>query len=292
VHEAQPQTLGIRLENLKPEVRSYVQKLRASLQVIYDKYEVTNRDELAAKVRKGIVKQEDIDNAIKLMQVINECGRKNEIVGDEVRLKDIPRFSMLPSADTFRDKTNGFKLGGIEEGEFCEGRDIGDFFLTDKDLKDIGFDDQNKRQELLQEIARGRESNETESLAKVFDIKETIAKKKQEDSNHPGWLTNKELFEAIDEAGYRPATLEELLAFGQQFWKPEVDTELLTDHERLQHLNAPYIHALSSLFTGFKGRRIPGLHFRNKDETVLSSVILEGDWGVSDRFLVVRKASS
>jgi len=78
MHEASPSIVGIRLENLKPEVRSYVQKLRASLQVIYDRYEVTNRDELAAKVRKGIVKQEDIDKAIDLIRVINECGRKNE----------------------------------------------------------------------------------------------------------------------------------------------------------------------------------------------------------------------
>jgi len=78
MHEANPQIVGIRLENLKPEVRSYIQKLRASLQVIYDKYEVTNRDELAAKVRTGIVKQEDIDKAIELMQVINECGKENK----------------------------------------------------------------------------------------------------------------------------------------------------------------------------------------------------------------------
>jgi len=75
--------MGIRLENLKPEVRTYVQKLRASLQVIYDKYEVANRDELAAKVRKGIVKQEDIDKAIELMTVINDSGRKNEMAGRE-----------------------------------------------------------------------------------------------------------------------------------------------------------------------------------------------------------------
>jgi len=81
MHEASPSVVGIRLENLKTEVRTYVQKLRASLQVIYDRYEVTNRDELAAKVRKGIVKQEDITKALELMTVINDCGRKNEMVG-------------------------------------------------------------------------------------------------------------------------------------------------------------------------------------------------------------------
>jgi len=70
--------MGIRLENLKPEVRSYVQKLRASLQVVYDRYQVANRDELAVKVRKGEVEQEDIDKALGLIRKMNECGRKNE----------------------------------------------------------------------------------------------------------------------------------------------------------------------------------------------------------------------
>jgi len=223
MHEASPSAVGIRLENLKPEVRSYVQKLRASLQVVYDRYDVSNRDELAAKVRTGKVKQEDIDKAIKLMQVINDCGRKNEIVGrkparpGEFRLKDIPTFSKLPSISELKKE---LELDWASP-EFREGREIKEFSLTDQDLLDIGFDEPRKRKELLEEIAISRESDEAEPLAKVFDMGETLAKKKQEDSGHPNYLTTKEVFEAIDEAGYRPATLEELLAFGKKFWKPE-----------------------------------------------------------------------
>jgi len=120
--------VGIRLENLKPEVRTYVQKLRASLQVIYDKYEVKDRNELAAKVRKGIVKQEDIDKAMQLISVINDCGRKNEIVGrgfetelieqEEERLEEffgkkvdvppIPEGITQEHLDFWKE--NGFKL--------------------------------------------------------------------------------------------------------------------------------------------------------------------------------------
>jgi len=128
MHEASPQTIGIRLENLKPVVRSYVQKLRASLQVIYDKYEVANRDELAAKVRKGIVKQEDIDKAMELIRVINDCGRKNEIVGrgfeaplikqEEERLEEFfgKHFDVPPIPESITKEhldfwqENGFKL--------------------------------------------------------------------------------------------------------------------------------------------------------------------------------------
>jgi len=296
MHEASPQTVGIRLENLKPEVRSYVQKLRASLQVVYDKYEVTNRDELAAKVRTGMVKQEDIDQAIELMTVINDCGKKNEIVGsepqkpDEVRLKDIPTFSKLPSESELKKK---FKLNWIWKDEYHEGRDANDFSLTDKDLRSIGFDDLRKRQELLQEIASGRENKEAEPLARVFDINETIAKKKQEDSNHPDWLTTKEVFEAIDEAGYRPATLEELLAFDKQFWKPDTVNESLTEVEKsLQHVNAPYIYALSSPFTNSGGiRYVPCLYW-NGDECSLNGRGLGRKWDGDYRFLAVRKVSS
>jgi|GEM_PF-6828533 len=79
MNESGPAIVGIRLENLKPEVRSYVQKLRASLQIVYDRYEVANRDELAAKVRKGEVGQEDTDKAIELLRAINDYGRKNDL---------------------------------------------------------------------------------------------------------------------------------------------------------------------------------------------------------------------
>jgi len=300
MHEASPQTLGIRLENLKPEVRSYVQKLRASLQVIYDKYEVANRDELAVKVRKALVKQEDIDKAIELMTVINDCGRKNEIVGrgpqkpDEVCLKDIPKFSKLPSEAVFKDKTNGYKFDWIWKNAYREGREIGadDFSLTDKDLQDIGFKDPQKRDELRQEIASGRESNETEPLAKVFDINEAITNKKQEHFTHSDRLTTKEVLEAIDEAGYRPATLEELLVFGQQFWKPDVDKKLLTDEERLQRVNARSIQALSFPFMSSGGiRYVPRLEW-NGGRRQLDGRGLRNDWDGDHRFLVLRKVSS
>jgi len=299
MNESGPLVAGIRLENLKPEVRTYVQKLRVSLQVIYDLYDVSNRDELAAKVRNGIVKQEDIDKAMELIKVINDCGRKNEIVGrepekpDEVRLKDIPTFSKLPSEAAFKDKTNGYKFDWIWKEDYREGRDIDDFSLTDKDLQDIGFDDPQKRQKLLQEFTSGRESNEAEPSAKVFDINETISKKKQEVPKHPDWLTTKEVFEAIDEAGYRPATIEELLAFGKQFWKPDADSKTLTDEEKLlQRVNAPYIYALSSPFASSGGgRRVPSLGWLGGKRN-LHGYGLGFDWRGGRRFLVLRKFSS
>ena len=154
MHEANPQIIGLRLPDLKPEVQTYIAKLKKSLFAIYAKYEVRNRDELAAKVLKGKVDQKDADKAIELLKVINECGRQDKIIGrepkkpDEVRLKDIPTFSELPSEATFKDKTNGFKFDWIWNDKYREGRGIDDFSLTDQDLQSIGFNDPQKRKRL------------------------------------------------------------------------------------------------------------------------------------------------
>ena len=80
MHEAHPQTSDLRLPDLKPEVQSYIAQLKKSLFVIYTKYEVKNRNELAVKVREGIVDQNDSDRAIDLLRTINECGKQNEFV--------------------------------------------------------------------------------------------------------------------------------------------------------------------------------------------------------------------
>jgi len=296
MHELHPQASDLRLPDLQPSVQSYIAGLKKSLFAIYAKYEVKNRDELAVKVREGKVDSKDSDRVIELLKVINECGRQDKIVGrepaksDEVLLKDIPTFSKLPSESELKKE---YKFDWIWDQEYRESRDIDDFSLRDEDLQNIGFNDPQKRQELLQEIASGRESNEAEPIAKVFDINEAIAKKKEKDSKHPDWLTTKEVFEAIDEAGYRPATLEELLAFGKQFWKPDADSETLTDEEKLlQRVNVPYIYALSSPFTGSGGhRRVPYLGWNGGKRNLYGSDF-EIDWNGDRRFLVLCKLSS
>jgi len=90
MHEANPRVSELRLPDLKPEVQSYIAKLKKSLFVIYAKYEVKNRIELAAKVREGKVDKKDSDRAIELLTVINEYGRKNELpAGSMQRAREI-----------------------------------------------------------------------------------------------------------------------------------------------------------------------------------------------------------
>lgn len=225
--------------------------------------------------------------------MIFNCTEEELEEKERFTLHDIPTFLKLPSATVLKDKKNGYKFDWTWEQEYREGRSIEDFALTDKDLQDMGLSDPEKRKELLQEIAKGKEHKELESVAKVFDIGDVIAQKRKENPNHPNYLTTKEVFEAIDEAGYRPATIEELLAFGKQSWKPDVDSKTLTDEEKLlQRVNAPYIYALSSPFPPSGGNRVvPSLGW-NGVKRDLDGGDLGYDWNGYSQFLVFRKFSS
>jgi len=223
------------------------------------------------------------------LRTIFGCTEKELEEKEHNRLEDVPTFAELPSEAVLK----GYKFDWIWKEEYREGRGIKDFSMTEKDLEKIGVDDRQKLKELLQAAAQGRESKEVERMAKVFDIGEAIAKKKKEDPGRPGHLTTKEVLEAIDQAGYRPATLEELLAFGKQHWKPEADPKTLTDEEKLlQRVNSPYIYAFGSPFADSGGsRRVPSLCWGG-GERDLNGLDLGRGWIGARRFLVLRKVSS
>ena len=297
-----------RRSDLTPLVRGYADRLYASIKKIYAKYGVTSVAELHAKVASGQKPRSlkpgelksDSAELSKLVGNLKSALEMNTVPEGEpesegfVLLRDVPTFpDGLPSAAVLKDKADGYKFDWIWDAEYREGRPAGDFALTDEDLSDIGFDDPRKRRELQREMAEANESQEPERLAKVFDINDAIAEKKGENPDHPDWLTTKEVLEAMDQAGFRPATFEELLAFGKEFWKPEADTKALTDGEKsLQRVNAPYVFALGSPFAGSDGgRRVPFLHWDGGRHCLHGSG-LGDDWRGDYRFLVLRKASS
>jgi len=280
----------IKRQDLPTNVRNYADNLVAQIKEVYAKYGAKNFEELKENKK---LSARDARKVADLLKIFKDAIEKK----GSVTLHDVPTFTVLPSQDMLKDKRTGFKFDWTWEQEYREGRSISDFALTDQDLQDIGFDigfsNQKKRQKLLQSLAQAKERKESEPEATVFDIGDAIAKKQQEDPSHPNHLSTKEVFEAIDKAGYRPATLEELLAFGQQNWKPEADPEMLTDEEGLlQHVNASQLYALGSPFTRSDGHRgVPCLGW-DGGRRVLSGYGIEFVWGGADRFLVFRKASS
>ena len=88
MHESHPHISDLRLPDLKPQVQSYIAGLKKNLFVIYAKYEVKNRNELAVKVREGKVDTKNSDKVIELLKLINESGRKDEVVIIERIIRD------------------------------------------------------------------------------------------------------------------------------------------------------------------------------------------------------------
>ncbi len=89
---------------------------------------------------------------------------------------------------------------------------------TNQDLLNIGYalGHPAKRLAFLESVDPDRISEHLPP-AKLFSVKEVIQRKKKLDPTHPNHLTSREVLEAFDEAGVRPANLRELLAYAKQF---------------------------------------------------------------------------
>ncbi|MFA4954738.1 MAG: hypothetical protein WC641_05490 [Patescibacteria group bacterium] len=279
-------TSHIKRQDLPTNVRKYADNLAAQIKEVYAKYGAKNFEEL--KENKKLSAQ-DARKVADLLKAFNEAVEKK----GHVTLRDVPTFTVLPSHDILKDKQAGYGFDYVLN-EYREGRPLSDFALTDKDLRDIGFDDLQKREELLQAIAQAKEHKESDRMATVFDIGDVIAKKQRENPSHPDRLTKKEVIEAIDAAGCRPATLEELLAFAKQFWRPDADPATLTDEEKLlQRVNARFIYALAYRFTDSDGLRDSPCVRWNGDKRRLSGGDAGSDgWSGDVHFLVFPKTSS
>jgi len=224
--------------------------------------------------------------------VIFDCTEEELERKEQFILKGIPMFTKIPSEEVLTDKVKGFRLDWTFTQEYREGRPLSDFAMTEADLDQIDMNPV-RRASVLKTMEKGRTDKEPPT-AKIFDINDVIRQKRQEDPSHPDYLTTKEVLEAIDDAGYRPATIEELLAYSRDFWKPgpEDPKHPLSDEERvLEYAKAPSIHALGSPFADIGGiRRAPNLTLYGPKRELLASDFVKG-WHGGHRFLVLRKVS-
>lgn len=174
-------------------------------------------------------------------------------------------------------------------------RPLSDFALRRNDLERSGFSDPNKQRTLLEEL----EHREPEPVGRIFDISDAIKNKEKNKGLQPdepayqNYLTPQELFEAFEEAGVRPATLPELLAYSKNYWRPkENPNNSLTEQDRLQYANARgvCIYAVGALFSLANGRLVPCL-VRVGNEYHLTAHIFGGGYDAKSRFLVFRRAS-
>ncbi len=156
-------------------------------------------------------------------------------------LKNVPsRNSKFPSHNLLN---KDFKVEGNMSPEFSQGRYMSDFGLTFEYLMSI-CTDADRSKVIWEEIKASKAWQEGIRFAKVFSIDEVIKQRQEMDPSHVSFLKTIEVFEAIDRAGFRPATLEELLAFGRDFWKPELG-EIGDEHKKRS--NSKMILALASV---------------------------------------------
>ena len=212
-----------------------------------------------------------------------------ELEPGEFFLEHVPEWMELPSQTTLTDKgEEGFKFDSGWWDEYRETRPLRDFDLMEADLMSIGMDDPHERQALLASF----EQRDSLKPAKIFDIGDVIREKKEQDPSHEDFLSTKELLEAIDAAGYRPATILELMAYARDRWKPEPEEtrgQPLTKEESEERCNAPYIYAFASPFADSGDiRRVPCLDWSGSERLLGAGDFADG-WDSGHRFLVLRK---
>ena len=169
--------------------------------------------------------------------------------------------------------------------------------MTDQDILQGGYavDDPKKRQAFLDSIDRNNHS-ETLPPARIFEIGSIIQKKKKEaqarGTTHSDYLSTRELLEAFDDAGVRPATFVELLVYSKKYWKPKHDpNNPRTKEEIAEHANAHSISAFGSVFSDSDGDRyVPCLRWAGSKRTLIAN-LSASFWDKSLRFLVFRKES-
>jgi len=129
-------------------------------------------------------------------------------------------------------------------------------------------------------------------LAQIFSFEDVLAQKKITDPAASDDLSTVEMYEAIDAAGYRPATFPELLAFARDHWVPEVVPEEMTEKQRREHTCAPGVIALVPFIDAVGQSQVPSLMTVMRKRTLSSMEDIKDQVWTSktdDSFLVVAK---
>lgn len=244
--------------------RSYDKSLLSPNEFILDPEDLPDWDKLPS------------EEVLKKMFLFDRLEEENQTYREERKLKD-PADAPFITQETLKER-KGFEI-------------------TDQDLLNVGYavDDPERRRAFLRSVAVHDVSKKLPP-AHIFSIREIIAEKPEDEES----LTTKELLEAFDEAGVRPATLKELLAYKRRYWKPKKDPKNpLSDEEILQRANWAFITALGSLFSEYSeeaGRYLrlaPCLNAWDEGGTEriieLGSDGFHQNWGGDEFFLVFRK---
>lgn len=168
--------------------------------------------------------------------------------------ESVPTWSALPS-ETEIKRFLHFEWIWLNSSStrngYNQGRPLSDFDLLAEHLALVGIIEPDKQRTILKELEQPDELY----AWKIFDVSEEIRSKecnkgKQlSDPGYENYLTTKELYEAIDRAGYRPATFKEFLVCSQMCPKLARDlNDPFANRGMPGSANARPVYTLGSVF--------------------------------------------
>ena len=281
----------VRRSDLTPIVRSYADRLYASIKKIYAKYGVSSVAELHAKIASGQKPKNlkpgelksDSAELSKLVADLKSALEKNAIPEGEPELqgffllRNVPNFhNGLPSPDSFKDI---YRIRDYWRDDYREGRSIDDFALTDGDLQAMGTENPKRRQEMLSDFSNSGYDDKAWHWAKIIDLGKILEEKKVSGSSRSDVLTVNDIFEYIVKIGCRPATLAEALIYAKLQGEGSLQSDEIV----------PQVYALASFFSDSEGNRYVPHLVMTGEQSLLYGRPLVKFWDGRSELLVFRK---
>lgn len=163
-------------------------------------------------------------------QTSGEWSMSAEDRAEEGRLARLPKGFYLeidptqknvPDWRVLSEPVHGYRIHDLFSTDY-PGKLLSDFKLTHASLDAAGVE-ADLQERILTSLDRARVKEATQVVANVLKVEDLFSQTQREAMGNPDSFSTADILRAIDEAGYRPATLAEFLAFVKQRWQPDLE---------------------------------------------------------------------
>ncbi len=190
--------------------------------------------------RVEVVVSEPLENDLSHEEL--RALEEESFIYEHILLRNVPSWEEFPDEEAIQ-RDFSVELSA----QYKEGRLVSDFDLTMDYLVGFGLSPA-KASNILKAMKDARNASiDSTRLAKFFDVGKVVERVMALDPDHSPSLITGEVFEAIDDAGYRPVNVVELLAFARDAWKPSLHSEQLTEKQQLHKVDADRIVTFGSI---------------------------------------------
>ena len=272
----------VRRQDLPSYVRSYADNLHAQIRAIYAKYGVNTIEELRGKMEGEQIKVplSEADHLRDLMKLLARALKERHEPIEELGefwLDNIPRYQFVPTEEVLMEHTIGH-IRGLNLLTSLKTCPMDIFDLNDEDLSLMGIQDVVMRQKVIDAMSVGK--NDNRLIARLVGFHDLAGKGSDPYKSERKFRTEEIIVPFIN-MDYRPASLEELLAYGRDF----------SNIHPMKTKAFNWINAFGAIRHKFmEDRRIMSLHTRPKGYIELYPRAISADWNSLQEFLFVRPA--